>query len=193
MKQAWFPVAMGVGVAAVMTPAILLAMGGGAGGGFDPVVRSIESRYHVHANKIPFMGLISGIAHIATHGGVGGLHVAEIEHFDQEVDGAELNKIVEQHVGKGWQRMIRETSNGGGEQTLIFTKPQGERMAMLIIDLDGHEMDVVQVSVDPRHIDDDMSPFHHRHHQYTGDHDGSDHPAKETPSQDTGEETAASE
>jgi hypothetical protein len=191
MKQAWYPVAVGVGIVAVMTPAILLAMGGGmGGGGFDPVVHSIESRYHVHANKIPFMGLISGIAHIASHGGVGGLHVAEIEHFDEDVDGAELNSIVEQHVGKGWGRMIRETTKGGSEQTLIYTKPQGDRMAMLIVDLDGHEMDVVQVSVDPNHIDDDMSPFHHHHHQYTGGSDNNDHPAKDADTHDSADEGA---
>lgn len=190
MKQAWYPVAVGVGIVAVMTPAILLAMGGMGGGGFDPVVHSIESRYHVHANKIPFMGLVSGIAHIATHGGVGGLHVAEIEHFDEEVDGAELNAIVEQHVGKGWGRMIRETTKGGSEQTLIYTKPEGDRMAMLIVDLDGHEMDVVQVSVDPNHIDDDMSPFHHRHHQYTGGSDNHDNPAKDADAQSSADEGA---
>jgi hypothetical protein len=187
MKQAWYPVAVGVSIVAVMTPAILLAMGGMGGGGFDPVVHSIESRYHVHANKIPFMGLVSGIAHIATRGGVGGLHVAEIEHFDEDVDGAELNSIVEQHVGKGWQRMIRETTKGGSEQTLIYTKPQGERMAMLIVDLDGHEMNVVQVSVDPNHLDDDMSPFHHRHHQYT---DGDDHATRDASSHDSAEQGA---
>lgn len=190
MKQAWYPVAVGVGIVAVMTPAILLAMGGGMGGGFDPVVHGIESRYHVHANKIPFMGLISGIAHVASHGGVGGLHVAEIEHFDEDVDGAELTSIVEHHVGKGWGRMIRETSKDGSEQTLIYTKPQGDKMAMLIVDLDGHEMDVVQVSVDPNHLDDDMSPFHHRHHQYTGGSDNQDHSPKDADKSDSADEGA---
>lgn len=192
MKQAWFPVMMGLGVAAVMTPMIVLAAGGAGGGGFDAVVHGIESRYRVHANKIPFMGLVSCIAHVATHGGVGGLHVAEIEHFDEDVDGAELNALVEQHVGKGWQRMIRETSKSGRDQSLIFVRPQGERMSMLIIDLDGHEMDVVQVSVDPRHIDDDMSPFHHHHHAY---HDGSNanHDQESGAQSETGEDRAASE
>jgi hypothetical protein len=171
MKQAGVPVAMGMGVAAVMTPAILLAMGGG-GGGFDPVVHSIESRYHVHANKIPFMGLVSCIAHVATHGGVGGLHVAEIEHFDGAIDGDELSALVEQHVGAGWSRIIRDTSKGGRDQSLIYVKPEGDRMAMLIVDLDGSEMDVVQVSVDPRHIDDDVAPFRHHHHaDQAPDHD----------------------
>jgi hypothetical protein len=143
-SNTWFALLIPVGLAAVMTPAILLAAGGG-GGGFDAIVHGIESRYHARATRVPFMGLVSGIAGIATHGGVRGLHVAEIEHLEGPVDGAELNSLVQERVGKGWQRMIRETSRDG--------------------DLDGHEMNVVQVSVDPDHLDDDMGQFRHHHHK----------------------------
>ena len=110
-----------------------------------------------------FMALISGIAGLSTHGGVRGLHVATIENLEGPVDGAELNALVEQRVGRGWQRMIRETSRKGSDQTLIYVKPDGDRMGLLVVDLDGHEMDVVQVSVDPDHIDDDMGHFRHPH------------------------------
>ena len=101
---AWSMVLVPLGIAAIMTPAIMLAASG-SGQGFDSVVNSIESRYHAHATKIPFMGLISGIAGIATHGGVRGLHVAEFEDFRGDgdgVDGAEFNALVEKHVGGGW-------------------------------------------------------------------------------------------
>jgi hypothetical protein len=162
----WFAFLVPVGLVIVMTPMILLAAGG-SGTGFDAVVHGIESRYHAHANRIPFMMLISGIAGIATHGGVHGLHIAEIENLQGPVDGKELNDLVEQRVGKGWQRMIRETSRNTGhdcdDQTLIYVKPDGERMGLLVVDLSGHEMDVVQVSVDPNHIDDDMGQFRHPH------------------------------
>ena len=136
-SNTWFALLVAAGLAAVMTPMILLAAGGG-GGGFDAVVHGIESRYGVHATRIPFMGLVSGIAGIATHGGVRGLHVAEIEHFDGPVDGAELNALVEERVGKGWQRMIRDTSKSG-EETLIYVKPDGNRMGLLVVDLDRSE------------------------------------------------------
>ncbi|HEX4321883.1 MAG TPA: hypothetical protein VHZ52_13305 [Acidobacteriaceae bacterium] len=161
-----FGVLVFVGVAAVMAPMIVLAAGGGEGG-FDSVVHGIESRYHTHATRIPMMWLISGVAGIATHGGVHGLHVAEIEHFTEPVDGAELNALVEQRVGKGWQRMIRETSKSeegeGGEQTLIYAKPSGDRMGLLIVNLDHKDMNLVQVSVDPRHLDDEIGQFKHHH------------------------------
>jgi hypothetical protein len=170
----WYGLMILVGLAAVMTPMILLAASG-SGSGFDSVVHGIESRYHAHATRIPFMALISGIAGIASHGGVHGLHLAEIENIQGPIDGAELNALVEQRVGPGWQRMIRETSRNSSDktldqtldqtlnQTLIYAKPEGDRMGLLVVDLDGHEMDVVQVSVDPKHIDDDMGQFRHPH------------------------------
>jgi hypothetical protein len=158
----WYALLIPVGLAVVMAPMILLAASGN-GGGFDAVVHGIESRYHARATRIPFMALISGIAGLSTHGGVRGLHVATIENLEGPVDGAELNALVEQRVGRGWQRMIRETSRKGSDQTLIYVKPDGDRMGLLVVDLDGHEMDVVQVSVDPDHIDDDMGHFRHPH------------------------------
>ena len=160
-----------IGLIALSIPAAVLA--GGGEGGFDGVVHSIEGRYHVRATRIPFLGLISLVSRKATHGGVGGLHVAEFESFTEEVDGDELNRIVEEKLGSGWERMIRETSKKGNEQTLIFTHPEGERMGMFVVDLDGNEMDVVQVSVDPKHLDDDIGQYSH-HHKDSGGGSGGD-------------------
>jgi len=169
--MAWIP----VGLAAVMTPAIMLAAGGsGSGGGFDEVVRGIEQHYHVHATRIPFMGLISFVAGRATHGGVHGIHVAEIEHFEGAVDGQELTDIVQQHAGPGWQRMIRETSRDGGDQTLIYVRPEGQRLGMLIVDRDAHEMNVVQLSMNPDQLNDEIHKHHHGHDDDTDDDKQSD-------------------
>lgn len=127
--------------------------------GFNGVVSSIESRYHSHATKIPMMGLLSTIALGATHGGVGDVHVAEFEHFSGPVDGDELNRVVEGSIGRGWDRMIRETSRNGNEQTMIFSRPEGSRMGLFVVDLDGHELDVVQVSVDPGHLNETIAQY----------------------------------
>ena len=83
------------------------------------------------------MGLASLVAGAATHGGVGGIHVAEFEHFDAAVDGEELNRMVEEKLGQGWERMIRETNHHGHEQTLIFSRDEGRRMGLFILNLDG--------------------------------------------------------
>lgn len=149
---------------ALAVPVVVLA--NGMHGGFDSVVSSIESRYHVHAQRIPFLGLVSFISHKATEGGVSGMHVAEIDDFQPDVDGDELNSLVQQKLGEGWERVIRETSRKGGSQTLIFMHPEGKRMGMFVLDLDGNEMDVVQMSVDPDHLSQTMGKY--QHHQDGG-------------------------
>jgi hypothetical protein len=140
-------------------PCLVLA---GGGSGFDGVVGSIETRYHAHATRIPFLWAASLIAHKATHGGVCGVHVAEFDDFTAQVDGDELNRMVEEKLGQGWERMIRETSRKGGEQTLIFARPDGNRMDLFVIDLEDRELDVVQVSVDPDHLNQSIAKYEHR-------------------------------
>jgi len=70
MRRLWIIPMM---VVALLVPVAVMA--GGGEGGFDGVVHSIEGKYHVHATRIPFLGLMSFIAGRATHGGVGGIHV----------------------------------------------------------------------------------------------------------------------
>jgi hypothetical protein len=86
------------------------------------------------------------------------------------VDGEEMNRMVEEKLGVGWERIIRETSRHGDEQTLIFIHPEGQRMGLFVLDLEGHEMDVVQVSVDPDHLNESLDRYeHHHHHDDNGD------------------------
>lgn len=168
MKALWL---VPMAAVALAVPAAVMAAGGE--GGFDGVVRSIESHYGVHATRIPFMGLISFVGSRATHGGVGNIHIAEIEHFDGHIDGEELNAMVQEKLGAGWERMIRETSRHGGEQTFIFTRPEGARMGMFIVDAEPGDMNIVQVSVNPDHLDDDIGRYTH-HHPKTDDSDSGD-------------------
>lgn len=154
----WIPIC----VVALLVPVVVLA--GSGEGGFDGVVSSIESKYHAHATRIPFLGLISFISRAATRQGVGNLHVAEFEHFSAEVDGDELNQMVAQKLGQGWERIIRETSRKGNEQTLIFMRPEGRRMGLFVVSLDGGEMNVVQVSVDADHLNESIGHYELSHH-----------------------------
>lgn len=144
---------------ALLVPVAVLASGGE--GGFDGVVHAIESKYHVHATRIPFLGLISFVSRKATEGGVSNMHVAEFDGFDSAIDGQELNRMVEEKLGAGWERMIRETRRNGKEQTLIFVHPEGSRMGMFVLDADGHDLDVVQVSVDPDHLNQTIYKYEH--------------------------------
>ena len=111
-------------IGALCIPPAVMAAGGGEVG-FEVVIHSIEGRYHVHANRIPFLSLVSFIARKSTNGGVSSLHAAEIEDFRESVDGDELNRMIEEKLGAGWERMIRETSRNGHQQTLIFSRLEG--------------------------------------------------------------------
>lgn len=127
--------------------------------GFNGVVSSIESRYHAHATQIPMMSLVSAMAIGATHGGVAGVHVAEFEHFSAPVDGDELDRMVGERLGSGWDRMIRETSRNGSRQTLIFSRPEGSRIGLFVVDLESHELNVVQVSVNPDRLNEGIAQY----------------------------------
>ncbi|HEY2859335.1 MAG TPA: hypothetical protein VGJ21_13030 [Terracidiphilus sp.] len=155
---------------ALLVPVTVLASGGE--GGFNGVVQALESKYHVHASRIPFMGLISFVSRKATDGGVSNMHVAEFEGFHETVNGEELNRMVEEKLGAGWERMIRETKRNGQEQTLIFVHPEGQRMGMFVLDADGHDLDVVQISVDPDHLNESIGKYDHHDRHPDGDHDG---------------------
>ena len=153
---------------AMLIPVAVLASGGE--GGFDGVVRCLEVKYHVHATRIPFLGLISFISHKATEGGVSNVHLAEFDDFGEAMDGEELNRMVEEKLGPEWERVIRETSRCGGDQTLIFMHPEGRRMGLFVLDASASELDVVQVSVDPQHLNDKLNEYqHHGHHRDEGD------------------------
>ena len=156
MKRIWMiPVAF----VALLLPATVQA--GGGESGFDGVVRAIENRYHVHAERVPLTGLVSVVSRVTTKNGVGGLSIAEFDDFPAPADGEELNSLVAEKLGAGWERMIRDTSKN--EQTLIFVHPKGVRMAMLIVDLEGNELDLVALSVDPKHLKDEIGHYEHHH------------------------------
>ena len=155
----------------LLVPAVVLA--GSGERGFEGVVHTLENRYHVRATRIPFLGLISIISRRATHGGVGNLHLAEFDNFDQDLDGEELNQLVETRLGEGWERVIRETSRNGTAQTLIFMRPDGDRMGLFVLDADGHELNVVQCSVDPAHLSESVAHYDHHGHDDSGSN-GSD-------------------
>jgi len=147
---------------ALLVPVAVLA---GGGEGFNGVVRTIETRYHVRATRIPFLGLISFVSRRATDDGVSNIHLAEFERFSGPLDGEELNDLVAEKLGPGWERVIRETSRGGDSQTLIFMRPEGSHMGLFVLDADGHDLNVVQVSVDPNHLSESVNRYDHRHHE----------------------------
>lgn len=158
MRWLWIPICC----VALVVPVLVLA---GQGRGFDGVVGSIESQYHTRATCIPLMGIVSLVARGATQGGVGDLHVAEFKRFSGPVDGDAMNTMIEKKLGRGWERMVRESSRNGRRLTLIFSRSEGNRMGLFIVDFDGHGLDVVQISVDPDHLNETIWRYKHHHRE----------------------------
>ena len=124
----------------------------------------------MHATRIPFLGLISLVSHKATSGGVSGLHLAEFEDFRAPMDGEDLTRMVEEKLGPSWGRMVRETSREGGEQTLIFMRPEGSRMGLFVLDTDGQNWMWCRSRSNPDRLNATIGQYSH-HHDGGGDHD----------------------
>ncbi len=143
----------------LLAPAVVLA---GVEDGFDVVVRSIESRYHVHAEHAPFMDIASAITQGAEHGGLGGMRVANFNNFPEPVNGAELKRLVAEKLGAGWEEMIHEISREDNGQTLIYVHTKGERSCMLIVNLEKNELNVVELSIDSRDLKESIGRYEHQ-------------------------------
>jgi hypothetical protein len=163
--------------------------------GFDATVHAIETRYHVHATRIPLMGFASAVARISTKGGVGNVNVVTFEDFKGPVDGAEFDALIEEKLGKNWKRMIRETHAKSYEQTLIYVRPEGDRMGLVVVDLEKNELDLVNVSVDPKHLKDEIANHTYGSHMKVGSHaeENDDKPVNIGNSSEDKASTAASE
>ena len=116
---------------------------------FDGMKLAVETRWHGHDQHIPMQWLMSGVAGLYTHGGVSRMRIAEIDHLPSRIDGADLEAMATAEMGAGWQRIVRETSREANEQSLIYMKPEGTRLAMMVVDFDNGEMDIVQLAIQP--------------------------------------------
>lgn len=160
----WIPLVL----VALAVPATVLA---GSGEGFNGVIGSIEAHYNARATHIPLMGLVSLCARAGSHGQVANLHIAEFDHFTEPLDTTDVSTLVQQKLGAGWERIILETSRRGlnQEQSFIFMRDEHPRIGLFILDHDGHELDVVQLSINPSQLSQTLHQY--THHRHTSDAD----------------------
>jgi hypothetical protein len=154
-----FTVAMPIAVTLVVT-AIVFPVAGRAAArpDFDAVVSAVEQRYNTHPQRIPMMGFVSFCAHVATHGGVKGLKIAEFDNLNIEPgklilrgeapapDPAGLESLVRNTLGDAWQPFVVDHQRNG-EISIIYVQPNGASMRMLIADYENHELDLVRLEL----------------------------------------------
>ena len=115
---------------------------------FDSAVSDLESATHVRRTYIPLMGLISACGWMYTHGSVGGLHVANLENIGDRLTQEQFRQMMESRFRVGWSRMILTRDFDTGEETLIYTRPSGDKMEMMIASLERDEVSLVNMKVD---------------------------------------------
>ena len=69
--------------------------------------------------------------------------------------------MVAEKLGRDGSASFAPQAASGNEQTLIFARGEGNRMGLFVLDLDGNEMDAVQVSVDPDRLNDTIDKYDH--------------------------------
>jgi hypothetical protein len=125
----------------------MAASAAGGSNGFDGVVRAVNERYHVQGKGVPMMWAVSLVARGFTHGGVRGMRVVTYEHFPEGVDRGEIEGIVRTQLGSEWTPMVRSRSEG--ETSLVYVQPNGRWMRMVVVNVEGHELNAVRMEMDP--------------------------------------------
>ena len=136
----------------VAAGAIALLAGGSAhvfaaGREFDRLLSEVSQRYEIRPTRVPLMGFVSLCARVVSHGGVRNLHVAEFDNLKAPLDLSALAALVRTSVGSDWQPFVIERSRNGGEQSVIFVRPAGNTMRMLIADYARGELDLVEMEL----------------------------------------------
>ena len=124
----------------------------GADPEFKGIVHSIEHTYGVHHLRIPFLGLA---AFFARPSGVRGLKLAVFEGFQPSTDSNDIRRVVEDSLGPGWYPFVRVQlkSKHDGETTLIYAYPCGNKLRMMIVNLEPSEAVVLKMELSEHAIE----------------------------------------
>ena len=133
---------------AAMLPLIPLTGCAASRGGFDNIVSAVQSRYSARPQHMPFllMGFVSLCARVTTHDGVKDMRIAEFDNFNPNGGPRQLEQLIRDNVGPQWQPFVTDRESTG-EVSLIYARPNGHAMDMLIADYDHGELDLVRMTV----------------------------------------------
>ena len=137
---------------------------------FKGVVHDIEAQYHVRATHVPMFAKL--FLRVGSLGGCKGLQVAEFEHLDRDIDTDGLQILIASRLGETWVLFVRERNLERPEQTLVFAKPNGESMRMLVAEYSRGELQVVRLELNPKQASKWMhSPLRQTHRTLRRDQD----------------------
>lgn len=119
---------------------------------FGLLVHYVESHYHAHRSYRFLLGFASLAVNVARPYGVKGMKLAlwENQNFssNSKID-SDFPAVVRAGLADGWQPMVRVWSRRDGERTVIFAKPDGKNMKLLVATVESDEAVVLQMKIDP--------------------------------------------
>lgn len=122
------------------------------GNDFAAVVRLVETHYRARRRRMPFFAntLMRGAARFA---GVRGFRLAVFENqdFSARAGDNEFMERVRAALREEWQPIVRVSSRDG-ERTLIYARESGERLRLLIVNIEPREATIAQLEVAPQMI-----------------------------------------
>ncbi len=114
---------------------------------FRSLAREVSRRYATEETHVPMMGFVSLCTRVATLGGVRGLQVTEFDNMKEQLDLNNLKALLRETLSSDWQPFVNESSQGGKEQSVIFVRPTGNAIRMLIADFNSGELDLVRLEL----------------------------------------------
>lgn len=123
---------------------------------FGLLVHYVESHYHARRSHRFLLGFACFAANLAARPeGVRGMKLALWENGSltaagaNRVDSDDFPDVVRAGLQDGWQPMVSVWSRRNNERTVVFAKPEGNDMKLLVATAEEHEAVVVEMRINP--------------------------------------------
>jgi hypothetical protein len=132
---------------------------------FDAAVSAVEQQYHSQPESIPLQWFASLCATVSTGGGVRALRIADFDHIHGVTTPDDLSALLSTRLSPAWHRMIL-TRDSAQDFSLIYARPEGNAMRMLVASYDHGELDLVRMDLNGKRLAHFMQdPTHSASHQ----------------------------
>lgn len=119
--------------------------------GFDALVKHVESNYHVKRTRIPFLGLANFALKFVHPAGLKGFKLATFENgsFWDGASQQDFDSVMRGSLNKDWQPLLSHESKRSRERTVIYSKPAGKDLELIVAAFSQSEATLLQAKVAP--------------------------------------------
>lgn len=119
--------------------------------GFNAAVSAVELQYHAQPQGIPLQWFASLCATISTGGGVRHMRIADFPNVSGLTSPDDLAALLSTRLTGPWHRMVL-SRDGAHDFSLIYVRPEGRSMRMLIASYDHGELDIVRMDLNGQRL-----------------------------------------